>query len=409
MREWTVLVYLAGDNNLEQAGIADLQEMKRVPLPPEITLVAQFDRMEDQGSRRYLISADQTLDDDCVQTIPESNTGDPGALVDFVTWAHAQWPARRYALVLWNHGSGVTDEDIYAAAREKSGDGVLPAAVRGLGDRHFRRALFASTVKDLVGLALASERGILFDDSSADFLDGRELQGALWQIANQLGQPLDLLGFDACLMSMVEIAWQVCTSCRVMVASQAVEDRQGWPYTRILEWLRGTPNASSAALGTAIVDCFAADVRARSRFAVATQSAVELARLAPVTSAVASLASALQNEPRRTATSALFQALRGVQTFDARRDYVDLRDLCARLAQSAHGSLAEAARAVVSALDGGPVPVIAERHEGPGLTRCCGLSIYLPSRSLSPPYARLDFAHATAWDKSLVACLGLEA
>jgi hypothetical protein len=46
--DWTVMVYLAGDNNLDGAGVADLREMKKVGSSASVNVIAQFDRA---GSR----------------------------------------------------------------------------------------------------------------------------------------------------------------------------------------------------------------------------------------------------------------------------------------------------------------------------------------------------------------------
>jgi hypothetical protein len=35
-KRWTVMVYLAGDNNLDSAGVGDLKEMKKVGQPPRL-------------------------------------------------------------------------------------------------------------------------------------------------------------------------------------------------------------------------------------------------------------------------------------------------------------------------------------------------------------------------------------
>lgn len=52
-KQWTFLVYLAGDNNLESFGQRDLQEMKTVGSTEDFNVVAQFDRMSDGVTRRY--------------------------------------------------------------------------------------------------------------------------------------------------------------------------------------------------------------------------------------------------------------------------------------------------------------------------------------------------------------------
>jgi len=42
--EWTILVYMDADNNLEDAGIADFLEMARVGSTSLVNIVVQFDR-----------------------------------------------------------------------------------------------------------------------------------------------------------------------------------------------------------------------------------------------------------------------------------------------------------------------------------------------------------------------------
>jgi hypothetical protein len=85
-RLWTLMVYLAGDNNLERFGHTDLAELKAVGSSDRVAAVVQFDRMSDQVTRRYYLTAGQDLDADCVSALPETNTGDPKALLDFCTW-----------------------------------------------------------------------------------------------------------------------------------------------------------------------------------------------------------------------------------------------------------------------------------------------------------------------------------
>ena len=112
--QWTVMVYLAGDNNLDAAGTADLLEMKRVGSTDRVTLLAQFDRSgAGRATNRYLLRKNTPLADDVVTALGETDTGDPAILRDFVTWAAAQHPARHYLLVLWNHGSGWDDSNLY--------------------------------------------------------------------------------------------------------------------------------------------------------------------------------------------------------------------------------------------------------------------------------------------------------
>lgn len=63
-----------------------------------------------------------------------------------------------------------------------------------------------------------------------------------------------LIGFDACLMGMVEVAYQLSSYGLVMVGSEEVEPGPGWPYDTILQDLASNPDWDESELATAIVD-----------------------------------------------------------------------------------------------------------------------------------------------------------
>ena len=279
--KWTFMVYLAGDNNLENYGDRDLTEMKRVGSGPGLDIVAQFDRMSDSVTRRYHLTSAPSLLDDCVQELPEMNTGDPAALSAFLTWAMATYPADRFALVLWNHGAGWKDDDIYKAATRGSAPGqpaVNPALVRRARTARSGRALFSTSVAGML-------RAILFDDSSADFLDNHEMKQVLAEVVARTGQPLDLLGFDACLMNMLEVVYQVRDQCRVVVGSQEIEPGDGWPYDRILAELAAAPDMDAEALGRCIVPAYVDYYRETGPGRGVTQSAIRTSAVGPVCAA----------------------------------------------------------------------------------------------------------------------------
>ena len=49
------------------------------------------------------------------------------------------------------------------------------------------------------------------------------LSYALSQIKDVLGQKIDLVGMDACLMAMVEVAYEIKDYVNILVASQETE------------------------------------------------------------------------------------------------------------------------------------------------------------------------------------------
>jgi len=399
-----MMIYLAGDNNLESYGLKDLSEMCKVGSSNDVAIVAQLDQMADQTTRRYFITS-QEFEANCIAELDEINTGDPQALLDFIIWSSQNYPAEKYGLVLWNHGSGWKDEDIYnIAQRQEVADKVTRGQIRGLTSGKISRALFRSSLESLIIDLAQTERAILFDDSSADFLDNLELRLVLQKAVEQLGHPLDLIGFDACLMNMIEVSYQIRDLCHVMVGSQELEPGDGWPYDALLAGLIKDPEMTPEGLGYAIVEDYVNFYQTHFPHLSITQSAIRLNRIDKLVEVLDKLAHLLKDSlPNREALGLIFSALRSAQRFSD-PDYVDLVHFCQVLtSQDEEGEIGKAARLVTDVLCSKASPVIAEGHHGLNVTNSHGISIYLPSRNLSPLYHRLEFAQHHTWDEFLTA------
>ncbi len=261
-----------------------------------------------------------------IAELPETNTGDPACLVDFASWAIETYPAQRYALVLWNHGSGWKEDDIYQAA-ERSGTQpqITRQVMRSLASSK-RRVLFRSSLEWYVE---DPERAIAYDDSSEDFLDNAELKKVLEAVRLKTGRALDLLGFDACLMNMLEVHYQLRELANVIAGSQELEPGDGWPYHDILGALVRQPELSPEKLGALIVDAYIAFYEQKFPYVSVTQSAIAAGQLAPVVTAVDRLAGALASVRSEQKLGGLvYAACRSAQKFND-PDYFDLADLCA--------------------------------------------------------------------------------
>ncbi|MEM2899651.1 MAG: clostripain-related cysteine peptidase, partial [Thermoplasmata archaeon] len=216
--EWTFMVFLNADNNLEGAGITDLNEMETIGSTSNVNIVVQIDRNpnydssngDTTGVRRYFVKRDSnpsTITSPVLSYLGELNMGSPDVLADFVKWAVFTYPAKKYCLVIWDHGGGING----ASYDETSGD---------------------------------------------DALEPIELKNALLN-AQQAGVPkIDLLGFDACLMANIEVAYELSTTAKYMVASEETEPGDGWPYNAILGALATTPTMEPLELGKNIVDSY---------------------------------------------------------------------------------------------------------------------------------------------------------
>jgi len=99
---WTVLVYIAGDNNLWQNAVQDINDMESANLPEELTLVVQSDLPASSpypGGQRRLIRQDSSPDitSPLIQSLGTINSGKAQTLNDFARWGFNQYPSTRKA------------------------------------------------------------------------------------------------------------------------------------------------------------------------------------------------------------------------------------------------------------------------------------------------------------------------
>jgi hypothetical protein len=389
------MVWIAGDNDLESFGAKDLAEMRRVGSTDDVDVVVQFDRMGDARTRRFHVGKGAQPDGDLVAELGETNTGDPAVAIDFFRWAIERYPAERLMGVIWNHGSGIDETDVYRRGIPPGlGPGQARAAVIG---RH-RPPLFRSTVVES-----ARDRAIAYDDTSRDFLDNLELESVLATVKRQTGRVVDVLGFDACLMNMVEIAYQLKGTARVVVGSEEIEPGNGWPYDRLLKSLTETPTMPAEALAGLVVDHYVASYQSGS----ITQSALDLEALDGTSAAVDGLAKALIAAIKKPAEyAAVTKALNAVQRFEM-PDYVDLGHLCKEVAKRSRAAAVKAAaKAAQASLTGSGGLVLASKRKGSKVANASGVAIYFPKGPVSKTYARLRFAKSTAWRRFLEAYHG---
>ncbi|MBM4313589.1 MAG: hypothetical protein FJ122_06665, partial [Deltaproteobacteria bacterium] len=150
--KWTFMVYMAGDNNLDGAALRDIAEMAKAGSTKDVHILVQLDRIEDQKTRSFLITPGGGFKKDCIESFGDINTGDPQILYSFGQWAVDNYPADRYALILWNHGRGWWEDAKSRAA--------------GPAGKNPRRPLFRHTFPQ-------AHRSICYDDTGS--ITGRRI------------------------------------------------------------------------------------------------------------------------------------------------------------------------------------------------------------------------------------------
>ena len=190
-KELTIMVYLCGSDLEEylQSASRDLVEMASSGFDEDTINVIVMTG----GSRKWHIdsipdraNAIYRVGNNCLQTILNDgkayNMGDSATLAAFLTCGYELFPAKQYALILWDHGGG---------------------SLGGLcHDTNFGySALSFYSLQEAFMKSPFSER------------------------------KLDWIGFDACLMSAAEMAITVAPFADYMIASEEFEPAIGWDYS----------------------------------------------------------------------------------------------------------------------------------------------------------------------------------
>ncbi|MDY7031720.1 MAG: clostripain-related cysteine peptidase [Thermodesulfobacteriota bacterium] len=364
--DWTFMVYLDADNNLESAGIDDFLEMASVGSDSNVNIVVQFDRISGYDTsygnwtecHRFLVTSEMTPE--TANAVSdwgdgsggrEVNMADPQNLINFATWAMTNYPADNYALILWNHGGGWRD---YNTAD------------------------------------LPIYKAVCWDDTSGgDSLYMSEVKSALTSIDH-----VNLVGFDACLMGMIEVAYEIKDLASVMVASQETEPGDGWPYDTLLVDLAADPGMDAASLGAAIVTRYGEDYGSNSD---TTQSAVDLIAVDALASTVDALAVAMMDSSK----SEIAAARASSQEY-AYPEHIDLYNFAELL--SGGSSNTDVQTACANVMTAVQSAVIAN-FNGNLSPDSYGVAIYFPETigSFDSDYndSIIDFPAGTEWDEFL--------
>ena len=136
------------------------------------------------------------------EEIPLASMSDPETLTDFIRWSAANYPAKKYMLVMWDHGGG-------------------------------------------------SKTGILVDELfNNDILYLYEMKQAL----EDSGIRLEAVLFDACLMANIETAYAIRNCANWMIASEEVVTGAGTSIRFWLSELCNRPGITGEILGRLICD-----------------------------------------------------------------------------------------------------------------------------------------------------------
>jgi hypothetical protein len=338
--EWTVLVYMVADNDLEQFAVPNLQQMAAVGSSEKLNIVAEVDRsLKHDATAIGNISASPTTKRLLVHTnsfeqledLGNIDSAKPAALADFIQWGMKKFPAKNYALVLWDHGGGWTGFGLDEPAQD---------------------------IMSLSGITQALHDGL-----------------AAAGVAR-----LQLLGFDACLMSTLEVMESIKPYASFLVASEETEPGAGWDYS-VLGPARDTA-VEAATLGRAFVDGF---VAANASEGSITMALTDLTVLTGMETALAHFDQQITPQLAAAAVT-VARSREAALEFGRNPDpaqsqhMLDFGDLLAQLDQVDAARFASLAAETREALGA----VVKYRKAGSATSASTGISIYFPAAGPLP-------------------------
>jgi hypothetical protein len=401
--KWTFMVYVAGYNSLSSFAGKDLAEMRKVGSSDGLKVAVFVKRLEQQAAHRIIVGKDGKAEER-ENLGADVDSGSPQTLLDFIRWAKAKAPAERYALIIWNHGSGWDPLDFDELYEHVKAVGVTPRELSFRAASELGRSLFRPTLETALSKPNAGARAIASDDGTGHSLDTLELGEVLAKAHKELGRPLDLVGMDACLMSCLEVAYESEKDVRAVVSSEELEPGDGWPYDKILADLRSNPSMDGAALGRVVVKRYIESYKTHEELWPVTMCAIHSAGIEPFADALDVLTIALRRAIKDDDVDAtrLLRAHTRSARFEG--DLVDLRTLCEQVrSQPFESAVKTAAKKVLDALKPGGDFVVANANLGDRVEHCGGVTAYLPAPTdeISPYYKDLRFAKRHGWDEFL--------
>ncbi len=354
---WAVYWYHCGSNLESDWGCAsgDLKEMLEVDLPDNVQVVVETGGAETWHNtqvdadklQRYVYDSDGFH---LVDEQPRGNMGSADTLADFLKFCSSHYPAAHKMVIFWNHGGG-------------------------------------------------SVGGAAYDENyKYDSLKLNEFYQAFkeaFELSTE-NPPVDVVGFDTCLMATIDTAYTFCDIARYLVASEESEPGCGWYYTGWLQALADNPGMDGAQLGKAVCDSFATGCKEEGVADEITLSVTDLGRIGNLMEAYENLGqeallNAVDNPGFFPALGRMASRAEnyGGNTEDA--GYTNMVDL-GDFARNCQELLPESAGAVQDALEN----CVVYRINGPYRTKATGLSCYYSYNADRKDYS--EYADIAACD-----------
>jgi Clostripain family len=404
-KDWTIMVFMNGKNNLANFAAKDLNEMETIGSLPNINVVVEVGKIAHSapsypsypdydnpynpydpynpygpgiqphwppmqpymnregddlgnlnksdtwtGMRRLLVQKDNDTNTVTSPTI-ETLSGDMGSwehLAEFGLWAKNKFPAKNYMLIVWNHGDGWKSP----------------------------------------GINIDFSKGISSDDETGNKISTVDLGKALRKMGG-----VNIYASDACLMQMAEVVYELKDWAPVIVGSEETEPADGWPYGKILTKLQSYSKLRYDWIAKAVTRNYGKDYDSKGKDV--TQSAIKAQGLVYVKDMINDWVSLVPADEK----DLIKEAMRVTTKFEGAnsKDLLHFLKLISETTKSSEfkNKSIEIFNYVSEEL------IIDNVTIGDKYNNAYGLAIYMPTYSYNEKYSDLAWAKETNWDEFL--------
>lgn len=362
-KKWTFMFYFASDNDLDSDFTANVREIESIPFRDEVNIAILQDHAGPNNTEKRVKRNGRFV----TENVGEINSGDWHEAVKFFESTIKEFPAEHYFFLIGDHGLGWVDWPV-------------------------KNPRFAPM-------------DVAIDQNDHGIISTVDLGRMTAEMKKLLGRNLDILAFDACLMAMVEVGYEVSRDVDYVVFSEDIVSGRGWPYTKIFSHLYSDPSMGPRSFAEQTVREYI-DFYNSGEFGLSKEviAALDTARFPRFLSAFSDYTQLIRSN--------MFLADRYRIGFSQARSmnepsYRDIYDVVKNIKSASHDlGFGTIDRQLLDALNEGPEPLIfasgRSRFTEPGAE---GLSIYVPSADEftkhREAYRKLRFSQETAWDEFL--------
>jgi Clostripain family len=308
---WTVLVYMAADtsDSFYRYAMEDIGEMMQAQFGPDVKVFVHADAPSPWHRQCWEVTG-ASKDKEAKTSRPKIGKAEPvtcdhGGFLDFVKQHVQNDESEYYLIVFWGHGEGIDWKE--KALKQLAPGPSIQAATKRFAPGSQSAIEVGDLGEALAGLKLtnAGDRDITSDNV--------------------------VVGFDACLMGMVEVYYEIQKHARWGVATNDEIPDTGWPYQNILQVLGCYPDIGPEELAEKIVEISTEWYSQNDPDTKISFAACDLSKSLPLRQATKELTSKLSECIN---TPAVWQAVKKARDFaDDFQEvaYVDIHSFCSEL------------------------------------------------------------------------------